>query len=364
MSGSKENFWMEFRICSDLQDELFSIKIDEDDIDSVMERKKRHLQFITRRPELLSIFEKRFPAYLKDSFCHVFQEVEMEHNPYWIEWLLEGKKKKRREGKQVKADIDSDFYKNLTEKASHSKLDSVLISNENNLEDFVYLFKGPRIFKNLVFFNMFQHWFDNPTKAKKIDDVIRQLKKRAGVLKPGPHGFTKNEKIRFIFTYEYLRRVFVKIKTVIKEPFSEGEAEKEWEKLLGYLKEQKYFNIDASKIVTIEKWRKYRPSKYLAQDFLKKDTTLLRDLMDYEMKEDEIQKEIEDYKKDGEGRSESYILMYSLTILKNREASDLAFYFLSKISRASKRQVRSIVDSESKTTKRASMVFSRLPEFN
>lgn len=389
-----EKFWIEFKVFSDIRKELMKIKIDDSELDDYKDNPRRILSYVMRREKQSALFERRTRVYLKETIAQVLQEVEIESSPLQMKLFLgkkadrilskflsvhglkvtEKKNVKRTKEDRLQSLDEQNFKKQLKKKASFSELDKAIVFNEDKLDALVYLFEKQTILKNSVFFDLFQHWFDTPLKAEKIDELIYHLKRKAGLIKPGPKGFSDEEEKRIIFRYEYLRRIFSKLKKLIKEPKDEYDSEKEWKKLETFFEKNDYFQIDKDKVVTIEKWRKYKPSKYIPQVWLKQNFSYFKEIFKHDMTEGEAKDEIKIYIKDkiehGEEESlkkrgiESFLKFSSLIAMKDTEPSDLAFFLLSKILKTTKRQIRRVVDSNSKTTHRVSKVFSHLPEFN
>ena len=86
-----EKFWMEFKVCSDIRNELFKFEIHDEDLNINNDSRKRNLQFIMRNYAAYQIFKKKSPIYVKDSIAQIYQEIDIESNPYRLKILLDEK---------------------------------------------------------------------------------------------------------------------------------------------------------------------------------------------------------------------------------------------------------------------------------
>ena len=90
---------------------------------------------------------------------------------------------------------------------------------------------------------------------------------------------TQEEKMKIVFRYEYLKRIFSIIRSAIHKPYDENEAEIEWEKLEAIFTDKNYFQIPTDTIITIEKFRKYKPSTYIKKNWLKNNIKYFQELL-------------------------------------------------------------------------------------
>jgi len=328
-SKTKEKFWVEFKVGSNLRKNLLSFRIDEKDLNIDDRSRKRNLQFITRNTQAYKLFQKKLPIYLKDAIAQVYQEIDIESKIYTLKFLLDERigalirqiaSEQKVEGKRTKKEKvltpenkerllkrlrklypreEENFYMQIKKKASSSLLDMAIIFSEYNLDNLVHYFDDQTIFRNSVFFDLFQHWFVQPIKTAKIDELISALKKKAGI-RPGPEAELDEYTPEIVFRYEYLRRILKKIKKKIEIPTGnliEKKTEEEWNKIESFLKENKYFKIDKEVTSEREMRRGHRPLEYLGSDWFEKNFRDFKHLFLFDMDEDEANEEIEKYKK-------------------------------------------------------------------
>jgi hypothetical protein len=391
--STKELFWVEFKVFSDIRKELLTIKINENDLNVGENHRRRDFEYIMTRSEPFELFKKKLPVYINDTISQVFQEIEIESNPILMDLFLDKKadmlvsqflseqglelpKTKKKNHKIIRfySEGKRNFFKRLKKKASISKLDKEIIKNENKLDKLVYLFEGQTILKNSVFFDLFQNWFETSSGAERINDLIYQLKRRADLIKPGPQSFTTKEKKGIIFRYEWLRRVFEKIKNIIEEPHSNDEAENGWKKLIDFLKRNRYFNIDKELARPRERYKGYRTIEFLGKDWLKKNFKHFKELVNFDMTKEEFKQEIDAYVNeeinsgqagtDVRKRVKNYLKNEILTIIKKNEPSKLSYFLLSKIYNLSQRQVRRIVDDNKIILIKVANILARMRELS
>jgi len=389
--STKETFWVEFKVCSDIRKELLTIKINENDLNVGDNHRRRNFEYIMTRSDPFELFKKKLSVYISDTISQVFQEIEIESNPILMGLFLDKKadmlvshflseqrlklpKTKKKNHKIIRfySEGERNFYKQLKKKASISKLDKEIIKNESKLDKLVYLFEGQTILKNSVFFDLFQNWFETSSGAEKINDLIYQLKRRADLIKPGPQSFTTKEKKEIVFRYEWLRKVFEKIKNIIEEPHSDDEAENGWKKLKDFIKRNRYFNIDKELAQPREKYKGYRTLEFLGKDWLKENFNHFEELKNFDMTEEEFKQEIKALveEKINSGQTETdvrkginnFLRNEILTIIKNNEPSELSYFLLSKIYNLSRRQIRRIVDDNKIVLRYVTNILARMRE--
>ena len=373
MSG-KEKFWVELNICCDLRGKIVNVQLYEDELNLLMRSGKKILEYISTRTAWADLFKKKMPIYLKDVITQVVQELDIESNPVRMnlhlskesdkliqEFImgqgLELKEKKNYDTKPIKsmsAD-ERNFRTELKKKASLTKLDEAILANEDNLESLVYLFSGQTILRKSVFFDLFQHWFETPLYAKKIDELFRQLKNKAGLTEKGPKRFSRKEKVGIIFRYLYLRVIFSKLKRILKRPRSEDEVSREWKKMKGYLKQRQFFNIDNAKVRREVRYEGYTSADFLGKNWLERHFKEFVKLAKFNYEEEEFRQEIREFVKEGKGQGqklrdikrslEKYLREHTILTLIDSEPSDLSSYFLSKIAGIGIWQIRRVIDN-------------------
>lgn len=299
---TKEKFWIEFHVCSDLRDKIVTIKLDESDL-NINKRYATSIESIINHESLFDLLKNKLPIHLKDAVTQLLQEIKIESNPIWLDFLLSENTdklfaeiwaelgiipKKTRSKLALNKSISAEeriFYKELVEKASISKLDKAIATNERKLGDLVYLFNKQTILRNPIFFDLFQHWFDRSGNAGKIDELIDHLKRKANIKAGRPLSFADKKVIRnLIHQYEYLRRVFSKIKNKIKGSLAR-DSENRWQELEKYLKKKSYFSIRDSVF-----------EQMIKRDWFKKNIAHLREISVCSKEKKDFDEQIKEYK--------------------------------------------------------------------
>ncbi|MGA2585467.1 MAG: hypothetical protein ABSF88_00355 [Candidatus Aminicenantales bacterium] len=384
--SEKEKYWAELNICSDLREKIISIRLDEEELDS----SHRKLEFISRRKAWADLYKNKTPIFLRDMLGQIIQELEIESNQKWIDLCLDDevdrlieevlskeKIKPKREknfggaaSNKLSAD-DLAFFRDLKRKAESSYLDTAILANENNLKNLVYLFEGPTILKNPIFFRLFQHWFESSAMSNKIDELVYQLKNRAGIVTRGPASYTKKEKIRIVFRYEYLRRIFVKSRPIVKELYSNEEARKEWRKYRIFLRKHRYFEVKKDLLKLWEISKGYDSWESIGGGWLINNFDLFKQLPRYGMPEQEFRQEMRKRagldaqspmkEKDIKKILNETMFLEILDTIRTAEPSELALFLVSKIFNSSKRQIRRVIDSNNTIVEHVSKIIDRIP---